>query len=85
MTYDVYGVGNALVDIQAQIPDQMLESLGFAKGMMTLVDEDMQIKVLKPLDGVEVTRCAGGSAANTIMGIADFGGNSRLCRQSRPR
>jgi sugar/nucleoside kinase (ribokinase family) len=76
MACDVYGVGNALVDIQARIPDAVLNHLGFAKGMMTLVDEDTQTKVLQALAGVEITRCAGGSAANTIMGIADFGGKA---------
>ena len=76
MAYDVFGVGNALVDIQARLSDEVLSELGFAKGMMTLVDEDAQTKVLAALDGVEVTRCAGGSAANTVMGIADFGGKA---------
>ncbi len=76
MTYDIYGVGNALVDIQARIPDEVLAELGFAKGLMTLVDEDTQLKVLKALNSASVTRCAGGSAANTIMGIADFGGKA---------
>ena len=76
MEYNVYGVGNALVDIQAQIPDEVLNRLGFAKGLMTLVDSDTQTKVLDALNGVTVTRCAGGSAANTIMGIADFGGKA---------
>ncbi len=73
MTYDVYGVGNALVDIQAQVPDSVLEDLRFAKGIMTLVDEAAQEQVLAKL-GQTWHRCAGGSAANTIMGIADFGG-----------
>lgn len=76
MAYDVYGVGNALTDIQAQISDEVLTDLGFAKGMMTLVDEDTQTKVLAALNDAEVTRCAGGSAANTIMGIVDFGGKA---------
>ncbi len=84
MTYDVYGVGNALVDIQAQISDEVLTQLSFAKGMMTLVDEDTQLRVLKALDGVEVTRCAGGSAANTIMGIADFGGQAAYAGKTGP-
>lgn len=72
--YDVYGVGNALVDIQSRIPDSVLEPLGFNKGIMTLVDEHTQVRVLSSLDGAAVSRCAGGSAANTIVGIADFGG-----------
>lgn len=75
MKYDVYGVGNSLVDIQAHVTDEFLESLGYPKGGMTLVDEATQLKVLEKLNGVPISRCAGGSAANTIMGIADFGGS----------
>jgi sugar/nucleoside kinase (ribokinase family) len=74
MKYDVYGVGNALVDIQAQVTDAVVERLGFAKGGMTLVDEETQSQVLSALDGVPFSRCAGGSAANTVIGVADFGG-----------
>ena len=76
MQYDVYGVGNALVDIQARISDATLEKLGYAKGIMTLVDEEAQQKVLGELDGAPLSQCAGGSAANTILGIADFGGKA---------
>lgn len=76
MTYDVYGVGNSLVDIQAQVTDALIAELGFDKGIMTLVEEDIQQNVLTRLDGVSITRCAGGSAANTIMGVADFGGKA---------
>jgi len=73
MSYDIYAVGNALVDIQARVTDDVLESLGFARGMMTLVDDTTQLRVLSSLHGASVSRCAGGSAANTIVGAADFG------------
>lgn len=76
MAYDVYGVGNALVDIQAQVSDETLQKLDFAKGVMTLVDVPTQEKVLSAIDGIPLNRCAGGSAANTILGIADFGGKT---------
>jgi sugar/nucleoside kinase (ribokinase family) len=76
MTYDVLGVGNALVDIQAQVSDDVLERLKFPKGMMTLVDEQTQQGVLSALDGQPIHRCAGGSAANTVIGVADFGGKA---------
>ena len=76
MAFDVYGVGNALTDIQARISEDVLKEIGFAKGLMTLVDEDTQMKVLSALKGASVTRCAGGSAANTVMGVADFGGTA---------
>jgi hypothetical protein len=76
MIYDVYGVGNALVDVQAQVSDETVERLGFTKGAMTLVDEATQATVLGELDGSSVNRCAGGSAANTVIGVADFGGQA---------
>jgi len=76
MHYDVYGVGNALVDIQAKIDDRHLERVGFTKGVMTLVDEATQVHVLDSLNGSPLHRCAGGSAANTIMGVVDLGGKA---------
>lgn len=76
MSFNVYGVGNALVDIQAHVSDEILERLEFSKGVMTLVDVDVQQQVLAKLEGHPVSRCAGGSAANTIMGIADMGGTA---------
>lgn len=76
MKFDVYGVGNTLVDVQAQVSDQLLTELGFRKGMMTLVDDAIQRRVLAALDGAPISRCAGGSAANTIIAVADFGGKA---------
>ncbi|HIF01626.1 MAG TPA: adenosine kinase [Planctomycetes bacterium] len=76
MKYDVYGVGNALVDIQAQVSDELLALTGFDKGIMTLVDDAQQQQVIEKLAGLNLNRCAGGSAANTIVGVADFGGTA---------
>lgn len=76
MKYDVYGVGNALVDVQAQVSDNTLAETGFDKGIMTLVDDGQQKSVLAHLNGLPLNRCAGGSAANTIVGVADFGGKA---------
>lgn len=76
MTLDVYGVGNSLVDIQARVSDAVVAELGFHKGVMTLVDEQVQGQVLGLLDGVPLSRCAGGSAANTVIALADFGGQA---------
>ncbi len=73
--YDVYGVGNALVDIQAQVEESMLGGLKVEKGIMTLVDDAQQGAVLDSLIGRKLNRCAGGSAANTIVAVADFGGS----------
>ena len=76
MQYDVFGVGNALLDIQARVADSVLADLHFAKGIMTLVDEPTQEQVLGKLHAAGLHRCAGGSAANTMMGVADFGGKA---------
>ena len=73
---DVFGIGNALVDIQAQVDDAMLTQLELDKGIMTLVDESVQRNVITGLDGRPLHRCAGGSAANTIVGIAQLGGSA---------
>ncbi len=76
MTHDVYAVGNALVDIQAQVNDELLSRLAFEKGIMTLVDDDRQAEVLANFDLPKLHRCAGGSAANTVAAVADFGGRA---------
>ncbi|TWU35134.1 adenosine kinase [Novipirellula artificiosorum] len=75
-SYDVLGVGNALMDIQARVQDAMLGELGFEKGIMTLVDDEKQGAVLHRLNGQPLNCCAGGSAANTIVALAEFGGSA---------
>jgi sugar/nucleoside kinase (ribokinase family) len=76
MTLDVFGVGNSLVDIQARVTDDVLSQLGFHKGIMTLVDDVVQQRVLAALERLPWSQCAGGSAANTIIAVADFGGKA---------
>jgi sugar/nucleoside kinase (ribokinase family) len=76
MQYDIVSVGNALVDIQTQIDDAFLESLGFAKGAMTLSDPQTQAKILENLPKGSAKISSGGSAANTIHGISVLGGKT---------
>ena len=76
MPYDVYGVGNALVDMEHSVGDTYLRDHGIAKGHMTLVDEARMDTLLKSLDGREATRMCGGSAANTAYAVCGFGGTS---------
>lgn len=73
---DVVGVGNALVDVQARVADSILPELGIEKGIMTLVDDAQQAEVLSKLSGLPLNRCAGGSAANSIVALAEFGGKA---------
>ncbi|MBL4781069.1 MAG: adenosine kinase [Porticoccaceae bacterium] len=77
-TLDVYGIGAALVDTEIEINDAELSSFGIEKGVMTLVDEARQLELIKLLDNhlVMAKRASGGSAANSIMAIASFGGSA---------
>ena len=70
----VLGMGNALVDIITRIDnDDTLNSLGLPKGSMTLVDLDTSNFVHAETAGMTKSRASGGSAANTIHGLAHLG------------
>jgi sugar/nucleoside kinase (ribokinase family) len=72
-TYDVIGVGNAIVDVLSPTEDDFLTRHGLDKGMMTLIDTDQAAALYDAMGpGIEVS---GGSAANTLAGIASLGGN----------
>ncbi len=75
-TYDVYGIGNALVDIQYRVEPKFLEDTGIAKGLMTLIDDNRQELLIGQLKGLEADRSSGGSAANTMICVANCGGRS---------
>jgi len=76
MTYDVYGVGNAIMDLQVRCDDAFLTANGIDKGIMTLTEPDRQQAIMRALAGHQINYCSGGSAANTIVGIADLGGKA---------
>lgn len=75
-TYDIYGVGHALVDIQYSVPVPLLAELGVDKGVMTLIDEERQQAILTALTQDPIASASGGSAANTMIGAASFGGRT---------
>jgi len=72
--FDVAGVGNALVDLVATVDDAHLARLGLVKGAMELVDATRSAAIRQSLGAV--TRSSGGSAANTMAGIASLGGRA---------
>jgi len=74
--YDVYGLGNALVDMEFEITDQFLQDNGIDKGVMTLVDENQQHELVEQLDAFEGNKASGGSAANTLIAVSSMGGSS---------
>lgn len=78
MKYHVYGIGNALVDKEFEVTDEFLVEQGIEKGMMTLLEEAPHIKLLEGLKqrfGLK-TRAGGGSAANSMVAISQFGGRT---------
>jgi sugar/nucleoside kinase (ribokinase family) len=72
--YDVYGVGNALVDMEFEVSVEDLQQLGIDKGVMTLVDEGRQSYLVGQLNHRLGRQSGGGSAANTMVAIAQLGG-----------
>ena len=68
---DVVGIGNAIVDVLVQAEDQFLSDHNLSKGSMALVDED-QAKSLYEASGPGL-ETSGGSAANTLAGLAQLG------------
>ena len=72
--YDVAGLGNAIMDVIAAVDDQFLLDQGIAKGAMTLIDEFRAEELHRAL--AHSVQAAGGSAANTMAGIASLGGRA---------
>lgn len=72
--YHVYGIGNALVDIEFRVSPEDLAGLHVEKGVMTLVEKDHQAEMMDSLHRQQVYRSAGGSAANTVIALSQFGG-----------
>lgn len=72
--YDVVAVGNAIIDILQAVPDALLAEENIAKGAMTLIDEARADHLTARFKNAVVA--AGGSAANTVTGIASFGGKT---------
>ena len=73
-TLDVVGIGNAIVDVLVHADDRFLDDHGLTKGTMALVDEAQAERLYASVgQGLEAS---GGSAANTLAGIAQLGGRA---------
>jgi sugar/nucleoside kinase (ribokinase family) len=81
--FDVYAVGNALVDIEYHATAERMKKLGIEKGVMTLIDEQRQNGLMRELGESHEKMTCGGSAANTIIALAQLGADTHLdCRVS---
>ncbi|MBK1648359.1 adenosine kinase [Rhabdochromatium marinum] len=72
--YDVYALGNALVDMEYSVAVEDLSRLNIDKGVMTLVDEAHQLRIMEHLRERDHHRGSGGSAANSVIALGQFGG-----------
>ena len=74
LALDVVGVGNAIVDVLAEVDETFVVEHGLARGSMTLIDADRAVELYAAMPpGLEES---GGSAANTMVGVASFGGRA---------
>lgn len=70
----VLGIGNALVDILTNLEsDAYFEKMGLIKGGMKLIEEDQLMKIIGLIEGMDSKLASGGSASNTIAGLARMG------------
>ena len=78
--YDVYGIGNALVDTEYEVDDAFLTQAKLPKGIMTLIEEDDRQRLIHLLEHehehLAVKQAGGGSAANTMVVVSQLGSNA---------
>lgn len=78
---DVIGIGNAMVDVLSHATEEFVDAHGLVKGTMHLIDEARARTLYESMGpGVEIS---GGSAANTIVGVASFGGRAHYIGKVR--
>jgi len=74
-TYNIYGIGAALVDTEVEVSDAFLASAHIDKGVMTLVDEQRQTELLEALasENTHMLRKCGGSVCNSVVAASSLG------------
>jgi sugar/nucleoside kinase (ribokinase family) len=72
--FDVVGIGNALVDVISHAGDEFIDHHGLVKGSMTLVESERAVQLYSALGSA--VEMSGGSAANTMCGVASLGGTA---------
>jgi sugar/nucleoside kinase (ribokinase family) len=78
---DVLGIGSAIVDVLAHIDEQFLDDRQLVKGSMALIDAEQAVELYAALGpAIEVS---GGSTANTLAGVASFGGRAAFVGKVR--
>jgi sugar/nucleoside kinase (ribokinase family) len=74
--YDLYAIGNALVDSEYEVSDALLQTMGVSKRHMTLIDTPRRAELLGHVAAVHPRQTGGGSAGNTVVALAQLGGKA---------
>lgn len=74
MKYDAYCIGNAIVDIVTEVEYDFFQKNEVEKGVMTLVDENRQLHLMRAIDMDKSRMSGGGSGGNTVVALSQFGG-----------
>jgi len=74
--YHLYAIGNALVDTEYEVSDELLAQMGVSKRHMTLIDAEQRTALHKHVEGLHARRTGGGSAGNTVVALAQLGGKA---------
>ena len=74
--YDLYAIGNALVDSEYEVSDAQLQAMGVDKRHMTLIDAPRRAELQAHLQGTTPRRTGGGSAGNTVVALSQLGGKA---------
>ena len=73
--YDVFGIGNALLDCVYMVEDKFLEENNIEKGLMTLVDEEKQKSIIDKIKSYDSFIQSGGSVTNSVYTLSQLGGS----------
>lgn len=74
--YDLYAIGNALVDSEYEVTDALLQTMGISKRHMTLIDTPRRAELLGHVTALQPRQTGGGSAGNTVVALAQLGGKA---------
>ena len=73
--YNVFGIGNALVDCVYMVDDKFLDDNNIEKGLMTLVDEKKQKSIIEKIKNFDSVIQSGGSVTNSVYTLSQLGGS----------
>ena len=74
--YDLYAIGNALVDSEYEVTEAQLLAMKVEKRHMTLIDAPRRAELLAQVQGAHSRKSGGGSAGNTVVALAQLGGKA---------